>query len=48
LRDLAREDAFAVEITPAAERGWQQWQAMADEERDQLAADARRYFDRSG
>lgn len=48
LRDLAREDAFATVVGPVAERGWQQWEAMPDEDRDRLAADARQRFDQDG
>lgn len=45
LRDLAREESFAAVVGPVAERGWQQWEAMSDEDRDRLAADARERFD---
>ena len=48
MRELARDESFAAMVGPVAERGWRQWEAMTDEQRDGLAADARQRFDEDG
>ena len=40
LRELSRDEGFADLIGPLAERGWTQWEALPEEERAQLLAQA--------
>lgn len=39
LRDLARDRQFSALVTPLAERGWDQYEQLSEEERERLAAE---------
>ncbi|PVG82276.1 hypothetical protein DDE18_12320 [Nocardioides gansuensis] len=45
LRALARSPEFEAFVTPLARRGWQAWEQMAEDEREQLTEDARTHLD---
>lgn len=45
LRDLARDEEFAGLVGPLAERGWTQWEALPEEDRQLLAAEAEAFVE---